>query len=439
MPTALVARPGPGEMGHANTSSPVIILQNQVPSSVSSIFEQRLQSDGLCLSDLAMLAALLEDLVHRETMHRVSAAFRAKRVPMVGKVSVEKLGDLLDYVMMSYILEVANLDGTNLDQQDVGLYLSGKRPMEEVYPNWPKTQKFLRDIQGVVAPSKRGSLSFDEITHVVEEIHEHYGRWHDEVDCQEMKQVLWGMERCPGREDYLRDLGALDTSLSRPSVVVSNYVLGASNCIGTSRFYAQCCVDPCDQMLAKLEKALAAPEAPPAAVAGAGKWSSVLVNPVMMWMKALAHDGQVVLHGRLFAQWLHHAYPQECPMPPALGLRLQQELPKDFSIRTGQDYVATEKEMKKFAPSRSSVKNDADDADCKLPWTWDEELLDANHSEKSEVDFRAPVVAVVAIGSLAALSILGLTRSLCKRREAARGPLLQAEAAATAEPAAPTV
>ena len=47
--------------------------------------------------------------------------------------------------------------------------------------------------------------------------------------------------------DYLRDLGALDAS--RPAVVVSNYLLGASNCIGTSRFYAQCCVDPCDQLV----------------------------------------------------------------------------------------------------------------------------------------------------------------------------------------------
>lgn len=38
-------------------------------------------------------------------MQRVSAAFRAKHVPLVGKVSVEQLGTLLDYVMMSYILE----------------------------------------------------------------------------------------------------------------------------------------------------------------------------------------------------------------------------------------------------------------------------------------------------------------------------------------------
>ena len=50
---------------------------------------------------------------------------------------------------------------------------------------------------------------------------------------------------------YLQDLGALDDSRAQPSVIVSNYVLGASNCIGTSRFYAQCCVDPCDQLMVR--------------------------------------------------------------------------------------------------------------------------------------------------------------------------------------------
>ena len=54
---------------------------------------------------------------------------------------------------------------------------------------------------------------------------------------------------CAAQVHYLRDLGALDESQPESSVIVSNYVLGASNCVGTSRFYAQCCVDPCDQLL----------------------------------------------------------------------------------------------------------------------------------------------------------------------------------------------
>merc|ERR1719401_708419 len=31
------------------------------------------------------------------------------------------------------------------------------------------------------------------------------------------------------------------------------------------------------------------------------------------------HGGRVPLHGRLFAQWMHHAYPRECPYPHLSG------------------------------------------------------------------------------------------------------------------------
>ena len=30
---------------------------------------------------------------------------------------------------------------------------------------------------------------------------------------------------------------------------------------------------------------------------------------------AKQNDGQVPLHGRLFAQWMHYAFPHECPLP----------------------------------------------------------------------------------------------------------------------------
>merc|ERR1719221_1600584 len=30
---------------------------------------------------------------------------------------------------------------------------------------------------------------------------------------------------------------------------------------------------------------------------------------------AKRHSGEVPLHGRLFAQWMHHAFPSECPFP----------------------------------------------------------------------------------------------------------------------------
>lgn len=132
-------------------------------------------------------------------------------------------------------------------------------------------------------------------------------------------------------------------------------------------------------------------------------------------------------------------------MPPSVGLRLRQELPKDFTLRTGQDYIATEKEMKHFAPTKSDVKVMKDDMkDCKLPWTSGEELLDESHPShqtpqvpQPNLIFHsfAPMAAMAAVAAVAAASLLGL--AAVRRRVAsptARGPLLQSEAATAAAP-----
>ena len=106
-------------------------------------------------------------------------------------------------------------------------------------------------------------------------------------------------------------------------------------------------------------------------------------------MGEASSDGLVALHGRLFAQWLHHAYPRQCPMPARAGMRLWQELPRDFTLRTGrvaldfvggflqrgkrssnfarpgpgQDYGATHEEMKRYADQKRSKEGV-----CRLPW-----------------------------------------------------------------------
>jgi len=446
--------------GLSNISvSPVEILQDRVPAAVKAVFQQHLDEHGLELSELALLAAALEELVHRETMSVVGSAFRAKRVPLIGRVQVDEVGPLLDYVMMSHILEIANISGTNIDSGvDPKEYLQGKRPMEDIYPNWPKTQKFLRDIQGAVAPAERGSLSFEDLMHIIEEVLEHYGRFHN-GECLDMKTDLLKMEgQCPGQVDlprfysaslydskwqysesleYLRALGALDESQpGRAGVVVSNYVLGASNCIGTSRYYAQCCVDPCDNIMAKLEKALAAPEASPADIAAAV--AAVLppssARPEILRRRlfevAWANGGKVPLHGRLFAQWLHHAYPQECPVPPVAGSQLRQELPRDFTLRTGKDYIASAQEMMMFAPKKVD-SNAIASRPCELAWTSGEELLEAPVGSEGLVLGVSSGCALAFGAASVALMVLVVALRLQMRQASARGPLLAAEATGT--------
>merc|ERR1719253_1564698 len=47
---------------------------------------------------------------------------------------------------------------------------------------------------------------------------------------------------------------------------------------------------------------------------------SVLTDSLVEKLQAIAtrHNGEVPLHGRLFAQWLHFAFPHECPFPAIL-------------------------------------------------------------------------------------------------------------------------
>merc|ERR1719223_1240776 len=59
---------------------------------------------------------------------------------------------------------------------------------------------------------------------------------------------------------------------------------------------------------------------------------------------AAHHDGRVPLHGRLFAQWMHHAYPRECPFPHIAGETRAQRV-EEFRAEKKQAPVVTKEEM----------------------------------------------------------------------------------------------
>merc|ERR1712048_1223009 len=82
-------------------------------------------------------------------------------------------------------------------------------------------------------------------------------------------------------------------------------------------------------------------------------------------MKDQLHDiaraspgGLVPLHGRLFAQWLHYAFPRECPFPHRSGETVALS-PLEF----GDQYAASEEEMAAVATSTPSPVNSEDDAE----------------------------------------------------------------------------
>lgn len=109
---------------------------------------------------------------------------------------------------------------------------------------------------------------------------------------------------------------------SKPKLLIANYVLGPANCIAHSSYYSVCCLSECDTILADLERHVAAPSSSPENLLALVHNMSDNALPRGLIEKlhgiAARHNGEVPLHGRLFAQWLHFAFPYECPYPSIL-------------------------------------------------------------------------------------------------------------------------
>merc|ERR1719269_445440 len=284
----------------------------------------------------------------------------------------------------------------------------------ELYPSWPDTQQFLREVYKSVAP-KRDYLYFNEVENVIAEIGERYGRFQD-VECRQLKDMLLASEDPSvggaGRVriadfykkaihegkwqftesiDYLRQLGALDESdASNPRVIIPNYVSGPSNCVASSAYYSVCCLDECEGILGRLEQIIAAPEASPSTILNLVPMIPSATMPsnrtLSTWLHhrleevAKHHGGLVPLHGRLFAQWLHYAYPRECNFPHAAGT-IDPQRPEDLIVSgqlTEEQISANETEMKRVVAAAPPVNHripgsEADASEESAMWSMDEE------------------------------------------------------------------
>merc|ERR1712014_139286 len=148
----------------------------------------------------------------------------------------------------------------------------------------------------------------------------------------------------------------------------------------------------CESLLGHLEVEIASPEAEPKRIAQlvANLPSSSVQAPRSLSQRLLSrlgeiargHGGTVPLHGRLFAQWMHHAYPRECPYPHAAGTKNPQT-PDEWMLQTGrQSTSASEWEMRRVVDDSrladtTNVKKD-------LLWSSEEELLAPRKTTKSQ-------------------------------------------------------
>merc|ERR1719401_1119780 len=273
--------------------------------------------------------------------------------------------------------------------------------------------------------------SFETSAAFVQDMSHHFGRFQN-LECMSLKSRLVDMDRQgSGRVllrdfyagfkndryhhfsesvDYLRSLGALDDrDPTRMSVVIPNYIIGKTNCLAASGFYSICCSNECEGLFRHLETEIEAPSATPARIAEViSSLSSDTVHAPRNLSSALLgrldeiaklHGGEVPVYGRLFSQWMHHAYPRECPFPQVSGTT--SPLTVEQWLAQGESDVASMEEVDKYL----NLVPDAESMAEELPWTAVEEFVVDYVKPSSASGFSQVLRGVAFVAAIASVAV----------------------------------
>merc|ERR1719296_134847 len=351
-----------------NASSPATIMKDRAPAYIMERLEHRLHGHGLGLEELAVFAVALGDLIRKEAVADLEDLYVTAGISKAAQLTESALASLLKMYLMTYIKGEHTTHRTSADFAEL------EAQMVEDIIVWFDAKMWLKDLQGSLEYTQRSRRNpfvaglryeFEHATEAVHELGHHFGTFQN-LECKALKEKLVDMEHggsgrvtlskfYSGIDDrdwpfiesasYLRNLGALDDSdPTRLSVIIPNFLSSPPNCVAPSSFYSVCCMDECEGLLSQVEQAVASPaatverlvqvvsELPSDTVAAPRNLSSVQVSRLHD-IAAHHQGGRVPLHGRLFAQWMHHAYPRECRYPHVAGSTAplnQKEFAKAF-------------------------------------------------------------------------------------------------------------
>jgi len=412
------------------------VLQDRVEEFVQGVFEQKLGAHGLNLREMALLAATFENLVHQETVQRLDSAVVAVGLNAAREFSVSQADDVIDAYMMSYILRF------NYSAKPGSLSLIRQR-IQKIYPAWPETQLFLREVRAQQSQHKH-FYSRADVEDIVEQVGDRYGHFQDK-ECHALKSSLLALEDATigtngsGRvriadfygsalndgnwqfvetTEYLEQLGVLDThDPNIPRVIIPNYINSPSNCVAGSKYYSVCCINECEDLVDSLEHRFQTPAVAPkdvidavtslpsSTVPAGRELQSILVARLEEIAKH--HGGKVPLHGRLFMQWMHHAYPRECPYPHMSGT-VRAQRTREFQQQTQKSPVLKREQIPDAVAKHKAEQAESafDSSDECTTWSNLEELYVQGVALESQGYLRrARPVAYFAVVA-AALSVL---------------------------------
>jgi len=388
----------------SESSSPGDILKDHVPEYLQGLLQERMESQDWGLHELALCAAAISQLIQEEVMADLRFVYSTVlQLSTTSDLDMHQYGSVVDLYLAQYILD---------EKWDDWRSASMMTEIRESYDGWPNLQMWAADLRRSMDyvesdrrnPFAKQTVPFARVAEVVQEIMHRYASFQS-VECDAMTKFLVTLEfKDTGRvplssfysagqgdewvftehKEYLHHVGALDDSdPRRPSVVIPNYVYGMSNCVASSSFFSVCCTNKCERLMSHVEREIAAPSASPQRlVEVVSALPSDFVEaprtlPVSMLsrlneMAELHGGGKVPLHSRLFAQWMHHAYPQECPFPHSV--HGQSALTAvDWQAQTGLDASVDDAELAQHA-SKTDLHYEDWGSEV-LPWSSAEELV----------------------------------------------------------------
>jgi len=393
----------------SDASSSAGVLKDHVPEYVQGLMQERMKSEDWRLHELALCAAAISQLIQEEVMADLRFVYSTVlHFSTTSDLSEGEYGRVVEMYLAQYILD-ENWDDWQYPSIMKGVRAFYQRHHQAVSVGWGDLQMWAADVRRSMDyaesdrrnPFARGKVPFARVAAVVQEIMHRYSSFQS-VECDALTNTLaemaWkGSGRVPlstfytaGQHsrwnfrqpvEYLRHIGALDESNPRrPSVVIPNYVYSSNNCLASSSFFSVCCTNKCERLMSHVEREIGAPIASPQRLAEVvAALSSDFVDaprqlPAHMLMRLRKigdlHNGEVPLHSRLFAQWMHHVYPQECAFPHSA--RGESTLtPEDWSAQTGLEHSLDRAELAQHA-----VKSgDGGRASEILPWSDHQELV----------------------------------------------------------------
>merc|ERR1719330_2111627 len=374
---------------------------NTTAAGVVEIFGR---GQGTDLRKLALFVSKLTDLVHKEADANLRNIYSGLGLSMDDMIR----GKDAEIALQRYLVRYLVGDNVTEDLTRDGM-LEDDEELTWFYPAWQSVKMWSQDLDQTLRFTERTrnpflgeQVNYKQSLSTVQELGHRFAAFQN-LECRSLKNALMDIEfKATGRvllsdfyrvglqeewffqesTDSLRSLGALDdTDPKRLSVVIPNYLHSPTNCMRSSGFYSICCFNECEGLLRSLENQLRGPTAKPDdilekvsllesdTVAAPRNISSALHDRLKQIGEM--HGGRVPLHGRLFAQWMHHTYPRECPFPHVSGTTNPPSLDEWLEGLDEELVLATREEMQQMSSQGDLLEQGA----MSLPWIEMEELV----------------------------------------------------------------